>query len=329
MTFLSYNLRNIIRDARPPPPELTEKDYPDLTGKTYLVTGTSAGVGQQAAKLLLSKNATVVTVNRNPAKTAASHKVVFEEATKLNHNLTEQTLQSRLINVEADLSDLTTIKPATEKIFKAVKKLDGALLNAGVMEPPAGSLTKQGYELQFGCNVIAHQLLVDLITPLLQNTVAEGGVPRVVFTTSLSHSASPANGGLTWDFKNPHNLSGQALYGQSKTGNVYQSAVFGEKHKDMISLSVHPGFLTSDLQRGWPALLRWTIQHTILHPPIYGAYSELWAMLNPKITTADSGKYVVPWGKFFDLRDDIASGRYDGTAKKMVDWIEDEIAQYK
>ena len=40
----------------------------DLSGKTFVITGTTSGTGFEAARILLSKNAQVVMLNRNPKK---------------------------------------------------------------------------------------------------------------------------------------------------------------------------------------------------------------------------------------------------------------------
>ena len=40
----------------------------DLKGKTYLITGANAGVGFESSKILLSKGAEVVMLNRNEKK---------------------------------------------------------------------------------------------------------------------------------------------------------------------------------------------------------------------------------------------------------------------
>ena len=44
-----------------------------LSGKTYLITGANAGAGFEATKILLSKGAEVVMLNRNEKK---SHKAM-------------------------------------------------------------------------------------------------------------------------------------------------------------------------------------------------------------------------------------------------------------
>jgi retinol dehydrogenase 12 len=36
----------------------------------------------------------------------------------------------------------------------------------------------------------------------------------------------------------------------------------------------------------------------MLHEPIYGAYTQLWAGLSTTVQLKDSGRYVLPWGRF-------------------------------
>jgi retinol dehydrogenase-12 len=77
------------------------------------------------------------------------------------------------------------------------KKLDVLWNNAGVMIPPQGSKTAQGYELQLGTNNIAPFLFTKLLTPILQST-AKTAPPRTVrvvwLSSSVAESASPTGG---------------------------------------------------------------------------------------------------------------------------------------
>ena len=45
----------------------------NLNGKTYLITGTTSGTGLEAARILLSKGAKVVMLNRNEQKSKGCH----------------------------------------------------------------------------------------------------------------------------------------------------------------------------------------------------------------------------------------------------------------
>ena len=51
-----------------PPNGWTPVRMPDLTGKTYVITGATAGTGKEAAKHLIANGGSVVMLNRNPAK---------------------------------------------------------------------------------------------------------------------------------------------------------------------------------------------------------------------------------------------------------------------
>ncbi len=130
--------------------------------------------------------------------------------------------------------------------------------NAGVMSPPKGSKTKQGFELQLGTNVIGHHVLLVLLTPLILETakVSPLGSVRVIWTSSIgSQTSSPKNGGIQWDDINfNHTSSGSynfTAYGQSKAGNVFQAAEFARRYGDfgILSASLHPGSLRTNLQR--------------------------------------------------------------------------------
>lgn len=62
------------------------------------------------------------------------------------------------------------------------------------MAQPIHELTKDGYDSQFGVNVLAHFHLTTLLLPAL--LLAEG--PRVVNVSSLGHNFAPS-GGFYWN----------------------------------------------------------------------------------------------------------------------------------
>lgn len=69
-------------------------------------------------------------------------------------------------------------------------------------------------------------------------------------------------------------------------------------------------------------------------PAIFGAYTELFAALSPRITPAQSGAYIVPWGRLSGFRADIApalKAREEGgtgNATRFWEWCEKETAAY-
>lgn len=87
--------------------------------------------------------------------------------------------------LKAHLISLDSVKAAFDQF--ALDRLDILMCNAGIMaNPPA--LTKDGYELQFGVNYLAHALLVKLFLPLLLETAKRPGADvRVVMLTSVAY----------------------------------------------------------------------------------------------------------------------------------------------
>lgn len=319
-----------LRDFWPPAPKYLPEEYPDLTGKYVAITGTSAGIGYQTSKLLLKQNATVIALNRNPTKTAESFDRLIKEVSE-DTNGEVQEIRSRLLSVTIDLGDLTTIKTVESQLKKFnISQLDYVIFNAGVMQPANGSKTAQGYELQIGTNVLGHHLLLKFLHPYVAKAASTTFQPRVVWLTSSAHLAAPPNGGIDFEsFHNADKCSGFDVYGQSKTGNIYQAQIYGQKHKQdgIISLAVHPGYLASDLQRTYSATGQW-LMGFLLHPAVYGSYTELFAALHPGITVEQNGSYIGPWGNFRSLRDDIKEGLTNGTAQKLWDWADQQVEPF-
>lgn len=66
-----------------------------------------------------------------------------------------------------------------------------SLSSSGVMVPPIEMVTAQGYDLQFGTNVLGHYLLTNLLLPTIESTAKETGRPgRVIEVSSIMHVLS-------------------------------------------------------------------------------------------------------------------------------------------
>jgi retinol dehydrogenase-12 len=108
------------------------------------------------------------------------------------------------------------------------KRLDVLLNNAGIMMPPPGSVTKQGYEAQTGTNVYGPFLFTQLLYPILKKTAetAETGTVRVSWAASLAVELVAPKGGVMFTIKDGIETeikgdgSQQIVYGQSKAANV-------------------------------------------------------------------------------------------------------------
>ena len=74
----------------------------NLKGKTYLITGTTSGTGFEAAKILLTKGAQVVMLNRNPKKAANTINTLKQE---LGQHID-------VLAIQMDLSEQASVKKA-------------------------------------------------------------------------------------------------------------------------------------------------------------------------------------------------------------------------
>ncbi|KAL6857363.1 NAD(P)-binding protein [Trichoderma novae-zelandiae] len=316
----------------PPKPAFTEQNLGDLSGKVYIVTGSNTGVGKELARILYSKNATVYVAARSQAKAAEA----IEDVRKAF-----PASAGRLEFLALDLADLEAVAKSAKEFLARETRLDVLFNNAGVMHPPQGSATKQGYELQLGVNNLGHVLFTELLTPLLAQTAATSapGSVRVVWVSSLYSELGSPKGGI-----DPDNLgyakkeqSTYYKYSVSKAGVYYQGAEYANKYKDkgIISMTVNPGNLRSDLQRyGGDGIVHKINNRLLLSPPINGAYSELFCGLSPQVTAEKSGSYAIPWGRFARIREDIEKGAKStkeggsGLGKIWYDWCMEQVAPF-
>ncbi|KAL6790792.1 NAD(P)-binding protein [Trichoderma sp. SZMC 28012] len=325
----------IITQMWPPKPAFTEQNLGDLSGKVYIVTGSNTGVGKELAQILYSKKATVYVAARSEAKATEAIQDI---------RAAFPTSTGRLEFLALDLSDLGAVARSAKEFITRETKLDVLFNNAGVMHPPQGSKTKQGYELQLGVNNLGHLLFTELLTPLLATTAASyasssPNTVRVVWVSSLYSEMGSPKGGF-----DPENMgftkkeqSTYYKYSVSKAGVYYQAAEYAKRYKDkgIISLAVNPGNLRSDLQRyGGQGFLHKINQKVILFPAINGAYSELFCGLSPEVTIEKSGSYAIPWGRLAKIREDIEKGSKStkeggtGMGKVWYDWCLEQVEPF-
>jgi retinol dehydrogenase-12 len=139
-----------------------------------------------------------------------------------------------LVYLHLDLADLTTVKASADEFLRHEKKLHVLWNNAGVMIPPQGSVTKQGYELQLGTNNLGPFLFTKLLTPILAKTAQTSppGSVRVVWVSSSSaRRTSPTTGGVDMsnlDYKTDHGH--WYKYGTSKAGNILHSSEYAKQY---------------------------------------------------------------------------------------------------
>ncbi|KAI0835908.1 NAD(P)-binding protein [Hypoxylon sp. FL0890] len=315
----------------PPCPRFTDKDVPDQSGKVFIVTGGAVGVGFEVSRILYEKNATVYIATR----TASKIQNAIENIRKQQHNS-----QGRLEPLILDLANLDTIKPAVENFIAKEQRLDALFNNASVMGTSPEERSTQGYELQMGTNALGPFLLTRLLEPILLRTAAQensSSNARIVWVSSMLDIGTP-KGGVVWDSQTDSPLlhsDMMANYMQSKAGVTFLAHEYAKRlgNKGIISTSLHPGMLKTELQRHMPAPMRAIT--AIFKSPTHGAYTELYAGFSPEITSRDNGRYVIPWGRLGSVPEHMAGGMRSkdeggaGSSEKFWDWCEMSTSSYQ
>jgi NAD(P)-dependent dehydrogenase (short-subunit alcohol dehydrogenase family) len=207
----------------------------DLRGKRVLVTGVSAGLGVETARVLTAHGAQVIGAARDLAKARSATSGVRDQATN----------GGSLELVELDLADLASVRRCADGLTAAGRPFDLIIANAGVMAAPFGK-TKDGFETQFGTNHLGHFVLVNRLASLLTPGA------RVVSLSSAGHRYSDVN------LEDPNfdhtEYTPFGAYGRSKTANILFAVEFDRRHKDrgIRATAVHPGGIDTELSRHLP-----------------------------------------------------------------------------
>jgi NAD(P)-dependent dehydrogenase (short-subunit alcohol dehydrogenase family) len=124
-----------------------------LAGKTYLITGANSGAGFEATRILLSKDATVVMLNRNADKSAAAIATLKQEF----------GADAAVTFLRMDLAVLDSVREAAAEILGKVPRIDALICNGAIAQVAKQEITVDGFESQLGVNHFGHFLLCGLL----------------------------------------------------------------------------------------------------------------------------------------------------------------------
>lgn len=208
----------------------------NLNGKLFVITGTTSGTGFEAAKILLSKGAKVVMLNRNPKKAEDTMGILKQG---LGNDI-------NVINIQMDLSNQASVKKAAEKILETVTQIDALICNAAIAQVPKRKLTVDGWESQMGTNYFGNWTLQALLFPVIEKSKG-----RIVTVGSMGYDMGIKTikfDDLNWDKDyTPNNA-----YSQSKLAQIM--SIYELQHRlnelgktDVNAYACHPGSSRTNL----------------------------------------------------------------------------------
>ncbi|RYP42262.1 hypothetical protein DL767_000426 [Monosporascus sp. MG133] len=306
----------------PPKPTFTGADVEAQGGRVFLITGGASGIGYELAKILYGKNARVYIAGRSEENARQAIRDIRNAV---------PTTGGSLEFLQLDLADLGSIKASVDAFKARESKLDVLWNNAGVSQPPLGSVSKQGIELQLAANCLGPFLLTQLLVPLLEaassaNGGALPGSVRVVWTSSqMVELSAPSQGLIMSEVRAPPRDKARN-YVNSKTGNVFLASEFARRtgsSRSIISVCQNPGAAATKLFRHTPWLNY--VAFPLLHKASLAALTALYAGLSKDITPDVNGCYVVPWGRIHknlraDLIEAMKPGEEGGSGRAKEFW---------
>jgi NAD(P)-dependent dehydrogenase (short-subunit alcohol dehydrogenase family) len=283
----------------------------DLTGRTVVVTGTSAGLGFEEARVLAGAGAEIVMVARNPEKNAAA-------AARIRTGQPD----AKLALVTMDLGEMASVRRGAAEILAAHPRIDVLINNAGIMGGPL-TYNSDGLELHLAINHIGPFLLTNLLYPALKAAAPS----RIVMLTSAGHRL-PGFDLDDLNFRNRH-YEYHLAYCQSKRANVLFAVALTKRLQGtgITANAVHPGAIRTEVFRDLgdeaaSQAIAWSaMSGSPEKTPSQGASTGLWAAVHPQ-TAGLSGQY------FEDCRiaEHIPSDNF-GAAGVIEEALDPEIAE--
>jgi len=202
----------------------------DLNGKIYVITGTTSGTGFEATRILLSKGAKVVMLNRNSKKSEDTINTLKKE---LGHS-------ADLLNIRMDLADQASVKKAAAELTEKVSRIDALICNAAIAQVPTRKLTVDGFESQLGVNHYGHFTLQGLLFPLIEKSKG-----RIVTVGSMGYDMGLKT--IKFDDMNwESDYTANDAYSQSKLAQIMsiyelQNRLKASGKTDVKAYACHPG----------------------------------------------------------------------------------------
>ena len=261
----------------------------DLSNKTYIVTGTTSGIGLELVTQLARQSATVICASRN-----------LEKLKITTQKISKQTSNSNIFYMHLDLTSLESVRNFVKNYFDKFSNLDGLVNNAAVMFP-SEERTIDGNELQFSTNFLGHFLLTELLLPLLKKSQAS----RIIHTSSVMHEKGHIDlKDLNFEKRKYNRFE---AYYQSKLAQILYSRHQAKLLKDteVTVVSIHPGWVQTPLIKHTLPVF---FQNVLLYPFLkmsgmvntwLGAQTTLFCLLDESIKN-NSGKFYSQTGIYKD-----------------------------
>jgi len=184
--------------------------------KLILITGSTDGIGLEAARKLLSEGHDVLLHGRNRDKLDAAR----------------QMLGGNTEGYTADLSKMTDVEELADAVAARHDKLDVLINNAGVFKTPV-AMTAEGLDVRFVVNTLAPYRLTQRLLPLMDTS---GRIINLSSAAQASVNLQAVSGQVR--------LSDMEAYAQSKLAiTIWSRELAAKMPSGPVVVAVNPGSL--------------------------------------------------------------------------------------
>lgn len=273
----------------------TPADIPNLSGRVFVVTGATSGLGLANAAQLARHGGQVVVTGRDPDRLRSA----WEEVSAASQGPQPD-------QVLLDLADLSSVRTAAAEIMALHDTIHVLINNAGIMAPPL-SRTVDDFESQIGTNHLGHFALTGLLLPAMPTDDATADA-RVVTVASGAHRMGKVDLD-DLNYRNRRYESWQA-YGQTKLANLLFTRELSRRATSaglkLKAVAAHPGWSATNLQFAGPAMAQNVVGRTITRTvnAVVGQSAEIGSWPQVRAATdpgVESGQYYGPDG-FMEMR---------------------------
>jgi len=225
--------------------------------RTAIVTGSNSGIGYQTALALCRTGFHVICCCRSKEKSLSTVQKIQSTIQKQQNEANEASNTGVCTTGVVDLGDLDSVRDFVTSLN--TRPINILVNNAGIMQLPNFSPSKQGYEMQFHVNFLGPWLLTELLKPNLKLAATNdptNTLSRVVNVASSAHysctfSKIPDITQIGNPEKAKNNYTdGWNEYATSKMYQILHARSIAAKHNDkIVAFSLHPGVIATKLSR--------------------------------------------------------------------------------
>jgi retinol dehydrogenase 12 len=249
-----------------------------MRGKTCLVTGATAGIGEVTARELARRGASVVLVSRSADRCTATVTAIQRE-----------TGNPSVTFLQADLSSQAEVRNVAQELLNRHAHLHVLINNAGALFAPRRE-SVDGIEMTLALNHLGYFLL----TNLLLERIKASAPARIVNVSSDAHQWVKR-----FNFDDPQakvTYPAFGSYARSKLANLLFSYELARRLEGtgVTVNALHPGFVASNFTAGNGAI-GWVFRRfaeVFAISTEEGAKTSIYLATSPEVEGVSGGYYV-------------------------------------